>query len=122
MSREARRLRPISRWISWVLPESFINSRPWRSGVEAGSRRYSALSQPWPEPWRQRGTPSCTQRLQSTRVRPVATINELRAKPIGSQLNVTGRRPWAGRCWARSGAAAAVTSGSGDGLDTATTK
>ena len=92
ISTAARRLRPIKRWISWVRPDSFINSRPCRCGVEPGNRRYSALSHPSPSPRRQRGTLSSRQTLQRTVVRPVLTVTELKANPIGSQVTENGRR------------------------------
>jgi len=64
-------LRPINRWISWVRPESFNSSRGCRVGMDAGSRRTSALSQPLPLPRRQGGTRSSRRTLQSPRVLPV---------------------------------------------------
>ena len=56
----ARSDRPISREISWVRPpiRPLTDSRSERVFVEAGSIAYSAVTQPRPEPLRQRGTPS----------------------------------------------------------------
>ena len=45
-------------------------SRSVRSPVEAGSIEYSAVSQPRPLPYIQRGTDSCTDAVQSTIVFP----------------------------------------------------
>jgi hypothetical protein len=54
----ARRLRPISRWISSVRPDGRPRaaSRSARESVEPGSIEYSAVSQPRPVPARKRGT------------------------------------------------------------------
>ena len=72
MSATARSARPISRWISTVRPFCFpaLASRWLRSPVEAGSIEYSAVSQPRPESRSQRGTPSSSDAVQSTRVFP----------------------------------------------------
>ena len=58
----ARRLRPISRWISCVRPLCFplAASRGERVCVARGSMPYSAVTQPWPLPRRKPGTPSST--------------------------------------------------------------
>src|SRR5205807_2311127 len=50
-SHTARSDRPMSRWISWVRPDSlpFTASRSVRSVVEPGSIEYSAVTQPRPE-------------------------------------------------------------------------
>ena len=60
VSMTARRLRPTSREISWVRPpiRPLTDSRSERVLVERGSMAYSAVTQPWPVPLRQRGTPS----------------------------------------------------------------
>jgi hypothetical protein len=69
-SMHARSDRPISLLISWVRPpiRPRTDSRSDRSWVAAGSIAYSAVSQPCPEPLRQRGTPSVTLAVHMTRV------------------------------------------------------
>ena len=64
--------RPISRWISTLRPSSLPleMSRCLRSPVDAGSIPYSAVTQPRPLPAIQRGTLSCTDAVQMTRVSP----------------------------------------------------
>src|SRR3712207_8212561 len=54
--------------------------------VDAGSIAYSAVTQPRPEPLRQRGTPSLAEAAHSTRVRP----NSISTDPAGwsSQFRV----------------------------------
>src|SRR3546814_11539200 len=71
----ARSERPINREISWVRPpiRPLTDSRSERVFVEAGSMAYSAVTQPRPEPLRQRGTPVEAEAAQSTRVRPNST-------------------------------------------------
>jgi hypothetical protein len=71
----ARRLRPISREISWVRPPilPLTASRSPRVFVALGSIAYSAVTQPCPLPRRQRGTPSVKDAAHSTRVRPNST-------------------------------------------------
>src|SRR3712207_1045523 len=77
-SMEARSDRPISRLISWVRPPilPLTDSRSLRVWVARGSIEYSAVTQPSPEPRRQRGTPSVTLAAHSTRVRPNSTSTE----------------------------------------------
>ena len=67
---QARSDRPTSRLISWVRPPTLprTDSRSERVWVAAGSIAYSAVSQPSPEPLRQRGTPSVTLAVHITRV------------------------------------------------------
>ena len=74
----ARRLRPISRWISCVRPDCLPSaaSRFIRVLVARGSIPYSAVSQPCPLPLRNGGTPSSTLTVHSTRVSPIATRTE----------------------------------------------
>ena len=74
-SMQARSDRPTSRLISWVRPPTLplTDSRPLRVCVAAGSIAYSAVSQPSPEPLRQRGTPSSTLAVHITRVLPNST-------------------------------------------------
>ena len=58
-------------------------SRALRSPVEAGSMPYSAVSQPRPLPVIQRGTPSCAEAVQMTRVSPI----EISAEPVAVRTN-----------------------------------
>src|SRR6478735_8097870 len=85
----ARSDRPTSREISWVRPPILprTDSRSERVLVDAGSMAYSAVTQPRPEPLRQRGTPSAADAAHSTRVPP----NSTRTDPAGwsSQLRVS---------------------------------
>ena len=62
----------MSRWISTLRPSLWTPSRFFRCPVEAGSIAYSAVTQPWPLPFRKGGTPSSTLTVQITRVFPVA--------------------------------------------------
>ena len=72
--------RPIRRWISTVRPSwrPRVASRCLRSPVEAGSIPYSAVTQPRPCPAIQRGTLSCAEAVQITRVSPT----EISAEPV----------------------------------------
>ena len=74
----ARRLRPISRWISCVRPDCLPSaaSRRVRVFVARGSIPYSAVSQPWPLPFRNDGTPSSTLAVQMTFVWPASISTE----------------------------------------------
>jgi hypothetical protein len=91
--------RPIRRWISIVRPSwrPRVASRCLRSPVDAGSIPYSAVTQPRPCPLIQRGTLSCAEAVQITRVSPT----EIRAEPVAVRMNpgsiVVGRRPSAAR-------------------------
>ncbi len=78
MSMQARSDRPISRLISCVRPpmRPFTDSRALRVFVDDGSIAYSAVTQPSPEPVRQRGTPSWTVAAHNTRVRPNSTSTD----------------------------------------------
>src|SRR3954462_9791845 len=92
---QARRLRPISREISWVRPPTLplTLSRSPRVLVARGSIAYSAVTQPRPEPLRQRGTPSVTLAVQRTRVSPNSTSTD----PSGWMLHFRERvtdRSW----------------------------
>src|SRR4051794_19280976 len=89
----ARSERPISREISCVRPPilPFTDSRSDRVLVDRGSIAYSALTQPRPEPFCQRGTPSVTLAAHSTRVRPNSTSTEPSAWSSQLRLMVTGR-------------------------------
>ena len=106
----ARSERPISREISWVRPPILprTDSRSLRVLVEAGSMAYSAVTQPRPEPLRQRGTPSEAEAAHRTlvppnsiRTEPAAWSNQLRVMVIGrssslarpsARRSVTGRQ------------------------------
>jgi len=92
-----RRLRPISREISWVRPpmRPLTDSRSLRVSVARGSIAYSEVTQPSPEPFRQRGTPSVTDAATSTRVRPYSTSTEPSAWSSQWRVNETGRS-WSG--------------------------
>src|SRR3954447_14393327 len=61
----------MSRLISWVRPpiRPFTDSRSEGVLVAAGSMAYSAVTQPSPEPFRQRGTPPDAEAAHTTRVR-----------------------------------------------------
>ena len=106
-----RRLRPIRRWISTVRPSGrpFATSRCLRSPVEAGSIPYSAVIQPRPWPASQRGTDSCTDAVQITRVPPQLISAEpvaVRTKPgsIVTGRSSSGARPparWGVMRWLR---------------------
>jgi hypothetical protein len=67
-----RRARPISRWISVERPSGRprLESRSLRSPVDAGSIAYSAVTQPRPLPFSQRGTSAPIEAVQMTRVSP----------------------------------------------------
>ena len=75
MSHTARNERAIKRWISTVRPccLPFAASRSTRSGEEPGSIEYSAVTQPLPLPFIQRGTSSSIDAVHSTFVRPKVT-------------------------------------------------
>src|SRR5215211_6301840 len=109
-----RRLRPISRWISTVRPSGrpLETSRCLRSPVEAGSIPYSEVSHPRPWPTIQRGTDSCTDAVQMTRVSP----QEISAEPVAVRTNpgsiVIGRSSPGPRPYARSGVIASPAPGS----------
>ena len=77
-STQARRLRPMSRWISCVRPDCLpaAASRFMRDWVEAGSMPYSAVTQPWFLPRRNGGTLSSTVAVQMTLVLPQAISTE----------------------------------------------
>src|SRR5215210_6820309 len=90
---EARNDRPMSRLISWVRPPilPLTDSRSLRVWVARGSIEYSAVTQPRPDPRRQRGTPSVTLAAHRTRVRPNSTSTEPSAWSSQLRLMVTGR-------------------------------
>src|SRR4051812_34181119 len=90
---DARSERPTSRLISCVRPpmRPLTDSRSLRVWVARGSIAYSAVTQPRPEPLRQRGTPSVTLAAQSTRVRPNSTSTDPSAWSSQERVMVTGR-------------------------------
>ncbi len=92
-STTARRLRPMSRWISCVRPPCLPRtaSRGVRSAVAAGSMLYSAVSQPAPLPRRQPGTPSTDLAVHSTWVSPRRTMTEPSANFATSRSMDSGR-------------------------------
>ncbi len=79
-----------------------LTSRCLRSPVDAGSIPYSAVTQPRPEPISQRGTLSCTEAVQITRVSPI----EISAEPVAVRTNPGSIV--AGRSWSRRAAVAAL--------------
>ena len=102
--------RPIRRWISTVRPSGrpLVTSRCLRSPVEAGSIPYSDVSQPRPWPAIQRGTDSCTEAVQITRVSP----QEISAEPVAVRTkpgSIVGRPQLVGR--AAAAALGALTGG-----------
>ena len=72
----ARSDRPTRRWISCDRPLGPVRSRDVRVFVERGSMPYSAVTQPWPRPFRNGGTLSSIEAVQSTLVCPKATSTE----------------------------------------------
>src|SRR5690606_38974605 len=93
----ARSDRPMRREISCVRPPilPFTDSRWLRSFVARGSIAYSAVTQPSPDPLRQRGTPSVNDAAHSTRVRPNSTSTLPSAWSSQWRVMVTGRS-WSG--------------------------
>src|SRR5699024_10637264 len=94
----ARSARPMSREISCVRPPilPFTDSLLEREFVDRGSIAYSAVTQPRPEPLRQRGTPSVNEAVHSTRVPPNSTSTDPSAWSDQPRWNTTGRS-WSGR-------------------------
>ena len=95
----ARRLRPMSRWISCVRPDCLplAASREPRVCVARGSMPYSAVTQPTPLPLRKGGTFSSTLAVQSTLVCPISTSTEPSAWRVYWRWKRTGRRSAGGR-------------------------
>ena len=91
MSVTARNDRPMSRSISWVRPFAPRRSRLMRSGDEPGSIEYSAVTQPSPLPFIQRGTSSSTDAVQSTRVSPNVTRHDPMVMVVKSRVKLKGR-------------------------------
>ena len=77
-STTARSDRPISRWISWVRPETVPveDSRLERVKVARGSMAYSAVTQPRPWPRSHGGGFSSSEAAHSTWVSPKRTRQE----------------------------------------------
>ena len=76
ISTTARSERPMRRWISWERPLGPFALAGRRVFVERGSIPYSAVTQPWPLPFRNGGTFSSTEAVQITLVSPNATSTE----------------------------------------------
>src|SRR5437764_829494 len=95
----ARRLRPISRWISWVRPlcRPRAASRSVRVLVERGSMPYSAVTQPRPVLRRNGGTRSSTLAVHSTWVSPNLARQEPSACLLTPGSRITARRASAAR-------------------------
>ena len=66
-------------------------SRSTRSADEPGSIEYSAVTQPRPRPFIQRGTSSSTLAVHRTRVPPKATSTEPPAIVVKSRSKLMGR-------------------------------
>ena len=92
-SMTARSERPIRRWISCERPlwRPCRASRSVRVWVERGSMPYSAVTQPWPVPRSQRGTPTSTLAAHSTCVSPAVISAEPSAWRIVPASISTGR-------------------------------
>src|SRR5262245_34123045 len=90
----ARRLRPISLWISRVRPPClpFAASRALRVAVARGSIEYSAVTQPTPRPSRKGGTRASTDAEVSTRVSPRSIWAEPSANFMAPRVMASGRR------------------------------
>src|SRR5262245_11514645 len=99
MSTTARRLRPISRWISLVRPEGrpLATSRALRVCVARGSIEYSAVTQPLPLPTRNGGTRDSTEAATSTRVSPSESSAEPSANLSSPVVMVRGRSAFTAR-------------------------
>src|SRR5436309_8778383 len=93
VSTTARMERPISRWISCVLPDGrpFVTSRGVRLAVARGSMEYSAVTHPLPELRRNGGTVSSTVAAHSTCVLPTLISADPSAVTSGSVTISTGR-------------------------------
>ena len=76
ISTTARSDRPTRRWISCERPLGPFRSRDVRVLVERGSIPYSAVTHPCPRPFRNGGTFSSTEAVQSTLVSPKETSTE----------------------------------------------
>ena len=90
----ARRARPMRRWISMVRPLCLPRtaSRSTRSGDEPGSIEYSAVTQPRPLPFIQRGTSSSTTgRAQHAGARRRRRAPNRRPASVKSRSKLMGR-------------------------------
>ena len=92
-STQARRLRPIRRWISWVRPDCLPEdaSRRMREPVERGSMPYSAVTQPLPPPRNHGGTRSSREAVHKTWVSPNLTRHDPSACFENPRSRVTAR-------------------------------
>src|SRR5687768_15664256 len=95
----ARRLRPMSRWISCVRPDCLpaAASRAPRVCVARGNMPYSAVTQPLPLPFRNAGTRSSTLAVHSTCVCPTWISTEPSACRVKPRWMRTGRSSWPAR-------------------------
>ena len=69
----------------------FAASRLTRVCVERGNKEYSAVTQPWPEPFSQRGTESSTVAVQITFVLPHSMSTEPSAYSVKFRVILIGR-------------------------------
>src|SRR3954452_2805606 len=69
----------------------FTDSRSERVFVDAGSMAYSAVTQPSPDPFRHRGTPSFADAAHSTRVLPNSTSTDPAAWSSQFRVKLIGR-------------------------------
>src|SRR5437773_8056777 len=94
----ARRDRPISRWISCVLPEGLplVTSRGVRLTVARGSMAYSAVIQPFPDPRMNGGTVSSTDAAHNISVWPTLISAEPSAV-LRYPVSISTGRIWSGR-------------------------
>jgi len=76
ISTTERSERPTSRWISCERPPGPFRSRLERVLVERGSIAYSAVTHPFPCPFRNGGTLSSSEAVQITLVSPNSTSTE----------------------------------------------
>ncbi len=99
------------REISWVRPpmRPRTDSRSLRVVVARGSIAYSAVTQPWPEPLRQRGTPAVKEAAHSTRVPPNSTSTLPSAASSQPRSNRTARSSSVRRPSARGAVDASAT-------------
>ncbi|EUA75348.1 hypothetical protein I553_3241 [Mycobacterium xenopi 4042] len=82
-------MRPLSR--------PFTDSRSPRVWVAAGNIAYSAVSQPNPDSFRHRGTPSTTLAAHMTLVRPNSTSTDPAGLDVNPRVMTTGRSSWSRR-------------------------
>jgi len=68
-----------------------MDSRAMRCSVARGSMPYSPVTQPFPWPFKNEGTPSSTVAVQMTRVLPISISTLPSALVMKSGVNFTGR-------------------------------